>query len=97
MRIRTSPGPGSSSSGAGAAATGFTYTDARGKAMPSASTDSRRSSRAKTALHGIAAEARPVHRGRTTHVWQIDMTNDAGELTCVSRLTMAILLPRGDR
>ena len=45
----------------------------------------------------VTGTARPVHRGRTTHVWQIDMTNDAGELTCVSRLTMAILLPRGER
>ena len=45
----------------------------------------------------VTGTARPVHRGRTTHVWQIDMTNDAGELTCVSRLTMAILLPRVDR
>ena len=45
----------------------------------------------------VTGTARPVHRGRTTHVWQIDMTNDAGELTCVSRLTMAILLPRAER
>ena len=43
----------------------------------------------------VTGIARPVHRGRSTHVWQIDMTNDAGELTCVSRLTMAILGPRG--
>ena len=42
----------------------------------------------------VTGTARPVHRGRTTHVWQIDMTNDAGELTCVSRLTVSILLPR---
>lgn len=41
----------------------------------------------------VTATARPVHRGRTTHVWQIDMCNDAGELTCVSRITMAILAP----
>jgi 1,4-dihydroxy-2-naphthoyl-CoA hydrolase len=34
-----------------------------------------------------------VHRGRTTQVWQIDMSNDAGELTCVSRITMAVLAP----
>jgi hypothetical protein len=27
-------------------------------------------------------------------VWQIDMANDAGELTCVSRITMAVLAPR---
>ncbi|AMM24674.1 hotdog fold thioesterase [Variovorax sp. PAMC 28711] len=42
----------------------------------------------------VTGTARPVHRGRTTQVWQIDMTNDAGELTCVSRITMAMLLPR---
>lgn len=42
----------------------------------------------------VTGTARPVHRGRTTQVWQIDMTNDAGELTCVSRLTVSILLPR---
>ena len=42
----------------------------------------------------VTGTARPVHIGRTTQVWQIDMVNDAGELTCVSRITMAILLPR---
>ena len=42
----------------------------------------------------VTGTARPVHRGRTTQVWQIDLANDAGELTCVSRLTMAMLLPR---
>ena len=39
----------------------------------------------------VTGIARPVHRGRTTHVWQIDMHNDAGELTCISRLTMAVV------
>ena len=39
-------------------------------------------------VNGIA---RPVHRGRATHVWQIDLTDEAGRLTCVSRITMAIL------
>ena len=43
----------------------------------------------------VTGIARPVHRGRTTQVWQIDLTNDAGELTCVSRITMAVLAPRG--
>lgn len=41
----------------------------------------------------VTGTARPVHIGRTTHVWQIEMTNDQGQLTCVSRLTMAILAP----
>ena len=42
----------------------------------------------------VTGIARPVHIGRTTQVWQIDLTNDAGELTCVSRITMAVLAPR---
>ena len=42
----------------------------------------------------VTGTARPVHLGRSTHVWQIEMVNDAGELTCVARLTMAILAPR---
>ena len=42
----------------------------------------------------VTGTAKPVHIGRTTQVWQIDMVNEAGELTCVSRITMAILPPR---
>lgn len=42
----------------------------------------------------VTGVTRPVHIGRTTQVWQIDLTNDAGELTCVSRITMAVLAPR---
>jgi 1,4-dihydroxy-2-naphthoyl-CoA hydrolase len=42
----------------------------------------------------VTGTARAVHIGRTTHVWQIDMRNEAGDLTCVSRITMAILAPR---
>jgi len=42
----------------------------------------------------VTGTTRPVHIGRTTQVWQIDMVNDAGEPTCVSRITMAILTPR---
>jgi len=42
----------------------------------------------------VTGTARPVHLGRTTQVWQIDMVNDAGEPSCVSRITMAILAPR---
>jgi 1,4-dihydroxy-2-naphthoyl-CoA hydrolase len=42
----------------------------------------------------VTGTARPVHVGRTTQVWQIDLRNDAGELTCVSRITMAVLAPR---
>ena len=42
-------------------------------------------------LHGGVS---PVHIGRTTQVWAIEMVNEAGELTCVSRITMAMLAPR---
>ena len=42
----------------------------------------------------VTGITRPVHIGRTTQVWQIDMTNDSGEMTCVSRITMAVLAPR---
>jgi len=34
------------------------------------------------------------HLGRSTQVWQIDMVNDAGEPSCVSRITMAIVAPK---
>jgi 1,4-dihydroxy-2-naphthoyl-CoA hydrolase len=39
----------------------------------------------------VTGTARPVHIGRSTQVWQIDMTDDQGKLSCVSRLTMAVL------
>ena len=42
----------------------------------------------------VTGTARPVHIGRTTQVWAIEMVNEAGELTCVSRITMAVLAPR---
>jgi uncharacterized protein (TIGR00369 family) len=46
----------------------------------------------KSATQGwVTGITRPVHIGRSTHVWHIDVRNEAGELTCVSRLTMAIL------
>lgn len=39
----------------------------------------------------VTGITRPVHIGRTTQVWQIDMAGDDGRPTCVSRITMAIL------
>lgn len=42
----------------------------------------------------VTGTARPLHIGRRTQVWQIDMVNDAGETTCTSRITMAMLEPR---
>ena len=42
----------------------------------------------------VTGTARPLHLGRTTQVWQIELRDDAGDLTCVSRITMAVLAPR---
>jgi 1,4-dihydroxy-2-naphthoyl-CoA hydrolase len=42
----------------------------------------------------VTGTTRPVHLGRTTQVWQIDMHDDEGRPTCVSRITMAILHPK---
>src|SRR5450432_1883852 len=39
----------------------------------------------------VTGIARPIHMGRSTHVWQIEVANDKGQLTCISRITMAIL------
>lgn len=39
----------------------------------------------------VRGEARPIAIGRTTHVWEIRITNDDGKLVCISRCTMAVL------
>jgi 1,4-dihydroxy-2-naphthoyl-CoA hydrolase len=41
----------------------------------------------------VIGTGRPLHIGRTTHVWQIELVNERGQLTCVSRITMAVLTP----
>lgn len=33
----------------------------------------------------------PIHTGRTTHVWDVRITDEGGKLVCVSRLTVAII------
>lgn len=38
----------------------------------------------------VTGTVRPLHLGGTTHVWDIRITNEAGELVCVSRLTVAV-------
>jgi 1,4-dihydroxy-2-naphthoyl-CoA hydrolase len=34
---------------------------------------------------------RPVHIGKKTHIWEIKIYNEANELTCISRITMAVI------
>lgn len=38
----------------------------------------------------VHAEARARHRGRTTWVWDVDMTDDEGRLCATSRVTIAV-------
>ena len=39
----------------------------------------------------VRGVARPFHLGRSSQVWGIELRNERGDLTCVSRLTMAVL------
>jgi 1,4-dihydroxy-2-naphthoyl-CoA hydrolase len=39
----------------------------------------------------VTGTCRPVRVGRSLHVWQIDIHDERGELTCVSRLTVSIV------
>ena len=39
----------------------------------------------------VTGRASPIHRGRSSHVWEIRITDEDGRLTCISRLTMAVL------
>ncbi|MBO9830482.1 hotdog fold thioesterase [Xanthomonas sp. A2111] len=39
----------------------------------------------------VTGTARPLHVGRTTHVWEIHIEDAAGKPVCVSRLTLAVV------
>ena len=39
----------------------------------------------------VTGKTTPVHIGRSTQVWAIELHDDQGRLTCVSRITMAVL------
>lgn len=39
----------------------------------------------------VYGKATPLHLGRSTQVWEIRITDGAGKLVCISRLTMAVL------
>jgi 1,4-dihydroxy-2-naphthoyl-CoA hydrolase len=39
----------------------------------------------------VYGKATPLHVGRQTQVWEIRITNEAGQLVCVSRITIAVL------
>ena len=39
----------------------------------------------------LTATATPLHRGRTTHVWDVRITDENDKLVCVSRCTVAVV------
>ena len=39
----------------------------------------------------VTGTARPLHLGGRTHVWSIEIVNDAQKLVCISRITMAVI------
>lgn len=42
----------------------------------------------------VTATATPFHKGRTTMVWDIKITDEDGKLICISRCTMAVIAKR---
>ena len=39
----------------------------------------------------VLSAARALHLGKSTHVWEIRIVDDAKKLVCIARLTMAVL------
>ena len=39
----------------------------------------------------VTGTARPVHLGRQSQVWEVRLEDEAGKLTCISRITIAVL------
>ena len=39
----------------------------------------------------LTAIATPVHKGRSTHVWEVRITDEEDKMVCISRCTLAIV------
>jgi len=39
----------------------------------------------------VTGIVRPLHVGRSTHIWEIHIRDDQDHLVCISRITMAVL------
>ena len=42
----------------------------------------------------LRATARPLHRGKTSQVWEVRITDENGRLICVARCTLAVVAER---
>jgi 1,4-dihydroxy-2-naphthoyl-CoA hydrolase len=38
----------------------------------------------------VYGKANLIHEGRTTHIWQVDITNETNKLVCTGRLTVLV-------
>jgi 1,4-dihydroxy-2-naphthoyl-CoA hydrolase len=46
----------------------------------------------KSAREGyVYGTTRPIHVGRKTQIWEIKIRNEQNQLTCISRITMAVM------
>ena len=46
----------------------------------------------KSAREGfVYGLAKPLHVGKRTQIWEIRITNEADELVCISRITLAVM------
>lgn len=39
----------------------------------------------------VTAVTKPIHLGRTTQIWEINLFNEEGKKTCISRMTASVL------
>lgn len=39
----------------------------------------------------VYGEAKALHQGRSTQVWEVKITSDSGDLVCLSRMTVAVI------
>lgn len=39
----------------------------------------------------VYGTARPIHMGRSSHIWEVRITDEKDKLVCISRVTMAVL------
>lgn len=44
----------------------------------------------------VTGRATPLHVGRTTQVWEIDIRDEASRRVCIARLTMAVIAKERD-
>ncbi len=42
----------------------------------------------------VMATARPLHLGKSTHVWEIQIRNEEGQLVSAARLTIAVIIAK---